>query len=241
MKQKRTIACYETDAKRNLKPYAFLNIVQELANQDAIHLGFGYEQLVEKGSIWVLSRIKVDYIRPPVWREEIIAETWHKGSEGIFSFRDFLIQSADEKELLIRATSSWLIIDSKTRRIQRPQAFFDPSDESIQIYRHAIEEPCDKIPIPEKGLHLAETRNVRYSDMDMNLHMNSAKYVEWAMDCVNNKRPVPQTVSSFQISFNAEARFAQSIDLYTVETVSGTQYVEGKREGKSIFQAFISR
>lgn len=66
MKEKRTIACYETDTAGRLKPFAFFNLVQEWANLDAINLGFGYEQLIEKESIWVLSRLKaVSYVRPP--------------------------------------------------------------------------------------------------------------------------------------------------------------------------------
>jgi medium-chain acyl-[acyl-carrier-protein] hydrolase len=90
MKQSRTIACYEADAAKNLKPFAFLNFVQELANLDALNLGFGYDQLIEKESIWVLSRIKAVCVRPPVWRERVVIDTWHKGSDGIFFFQGFL-------------------------------------------------------------------------------------------------------------------------------------------------------
>lgn len=240
MKQSRTIACYEADAAKNLKPFAFLNFVQELANLDALNLGFGYDQLIEKESIWVLSRIKAVCVRPPIWRERVVIDTWHKGSDGIFSFRDFLILTADEKEVLVRATSSWLIIHTKTRRIQRPQHFFGPAAVQQQPLRHALEKPCEKIPVPSHELVFAETREVRYSDTDMNAHMNSAKYMEWAMDCLHKKQPVPQTTTSFQINFNAEARFAQSVDLFTAAVEPQSRYVEGKRNGDSIFQALIT-
>ena len=240
MKEKRTIACYETDAAGRLKPFAFFNLVQEWANLDAINLGFGYEQLIEKESIWVLSRLKAVFLRPPTWREEITASTWHKGTDGVFSYRDFLICNADESEVLIRATSSWLIIHTDTRRIQRPRDFFPSTQEQLSAVQHALEEPCQKIPVPKKGLILAETRKVRYSDMDMNLHMNSAKYIEWAMDCASHNHPVPQVVTSFQINFNAEALFDQTLQLLKAETDEKSRYVEGRHEDKSIFQALIT-
>lgn len=125
IKESRNITCYETDAAGNLKPYAFMNLAQEIASQDALGLGFGYEQLIKKQTIWVLSRVTVKILRPPVWREPVVMETWHKGENGIFWLRDFLIRNRDETEDLVQATSSWLIIDVKTRRIQRPQHILD--------------------------------------------------------------------------------------------------------------------
>lgn len=50
MKDTWTIRCYESDALRHLKPFAFMNTAQELANTHAIQLGFGYNQLIEKSS-----------------------------------------------------------------------------------------------------------------------------------------------------------------------------------------------
>lgn len=240
MKEKRTIACYETDTAGHLKPFAFLNLVQEWANRDAVNQGFGYEQLIEKESIWVLSRLKAVFVRTPVWREEITASTWHKGTDGLFSYRDFLVSNADESEVLIRATSSWLIIHTATRRIQRPRVFFPATGKHYQSLQHALEEPCQKIATPENGLSLTETRKVRYADMDMNLHMNSAKYMEWAMDCASHSLPVPQTVTSFQINFNAEALFGQTLELYKADLDTKIRYVEGRHENRNIFQVLIT-
>ena len=76
--------------------------------------------------------------------------------------------------------------------------------------------------------------------MDLNLHMNSAKYIEWAMDCASHNQPVPQTVTSFQINFNAEALFDQTLQLLKAETDEKSRYVEGRHENKSIFQALIT-
>lgn len=241
MKEKRTITCYETDAAKNLKPFAFMNLAQEMANRDALELGFGYDQLIEKQTIWVLSRMDVLYLRPPLWREKIVMETWHKGEDGIFSLRDFLIRNEAENEDLVKATSSWLIINTNTRRIQRPQNLFDDASLRSKTTRHALETPCGKIPVPGTGmLRHVERKTVRYADIDFNLHANNAKYIEWAMDCLETDLVTSHRVKRFQINFNAEARLSDTLDISVAQTGTLDRYVEGRKEDKSIFQVHIS-
>ncbi|MDD2290282.1 MAG: thioesterase [Bacteroidales bacterium] len=240
LKESRQITCYETDAARNLKPYAFMNLAQEMANQDALELGFGYEQLIEKQTIWVLSRVAVRILRPPVWREPVVMETWHKGEDGIFWLRDFLIRNRDETEDLVRATSSWLIIHANTRRIQRPQHILNSSLLQEKATRHAIATPCEKIPVPETGLQYAVSKKVCPSDLDFNHHTNNARYIEWAMDCLDTELVTKHYVEDFRINFNAESRLSETLDFFVAETAPLSRYIEGRKGEKNVFQVQIS-
>ncbi|MDD4919328.1 MAG: thioesterase [Bacteroidales bacterium] len=240
IKESRLVACYETDASRNLKPYAFMNLAQEMANQDALGLGFGYEQLIEKQTIWVLSRVAVRILRPPAWREPVVMETWHKGEDGIFWLRDFLIRNRDETEDLVQATSSWLIINVNTRRIQRPQHILNASLLQEKATRHAIATSCEKILIPETELLYAESKKVCPSDIDFNHHTNNARYIEWAMDCLDKELVTQHNVEGFRINFNAESRLSETLDLFVSETAPLSRYIEGRKDDKNVFQVEIS-
>ena len=240
IKESRNITCYETDAAWNLKPYAFMNLAQEIASQDALGLGFGYEQLIKKQTIWVLSRVTVKILRPPVWREPVVMETWHKGENGIFWLRDFLIRNRDETEDLVQATSSWLIIDVKTRRIQRPQHILDAFFLKEKATRHAIAAPCEKIPVPGTVPQYVESKKVCPSDIDFNHHTNNARYIEWAMDCLDAELVTKHSVEGFQISFNAESRLSETVDLFVAETAPLNCYIEGRKGDKNVFQVQIS-
>ena len=240
IKESRTIACYETDAARNLKPYAFMNLAQEMANQDALGLGFGYEQLIEKQTIWVLSRVEVRFVRPPVWKEPVVMETWHKGEDGIFWLRDFLIRNRDETEDLVRATSSWLIIHVNTRRIQRPQHILHASLLQEKATRHAIATPCEKIPVPKNELCYVESKKVCFSDIDFNQHTNNARYIEWAVDCLDTELVTKHSVEMFRINFNAESRLSETMDLFVAETAPLGRYIEGRTGDKNVFQVQVS-
>ncbi|MFA5444478.1 MAG: acyl-ACP thioesterase domain-containing protein [Bacteroidales bacterium] len=241
MKEVRSITCYETDPAKDLKPFAFMNIAQDMANRDAVRLGFGYDRLLELNTIWVLSRMEVRFMRAPVWRETVTIDTWHKGEDGIFSLRDFLIRDENGTEDLLAATSSWLIINLKTRRIQRPQLLFSDTTLSQKKERHAIETPCGKIEEPDPELlQPAGQKTVSYSDIDFNGHVNNAKYIEWAMDHLYPAQVASRKVDRFRINFNIEAHLSDHIEMMAAQTDPLTNYVEGMKEGKSIFRAEIS-
>jgi len=218
-----------------------MNIAQEMANRDAARLGFGYDRLLELNTIWVLSRMEVRFLRAPVWREIVELDTWHKGEDGIFSLRDFLIRDENGTEDLLAATSSWLIINLKTRRIQRPQLLFSDTTLSQKKERHAIETPCGKIEEPDPELiQPAGQKTVSYSDIDFNGHVNNAKYIEWAMDHLYPAQVASRKVDRFRINFNIEAHLSDHIEMMAAQTDPLTNYVEGMKEGKSIFRAEIS-
>lgn len=241
IKDIRSITCYETDSAKDLKPFAFMNIAQELANRDAIRLGFGYDRLMELNTIWVLSRMEVRFLRAPLWRETVEMDTWHKGEDGIFSLRDFLIRNEEGTEDLVTATSSWLIINLETRRIQRPQLLFDDTTLSEKTERHAIKTPCAKIEVPDRDLlRPAGQKTVNHSDIDFNGHVNNAKYIEWALDYLDPALVTSRKVDRFRINFNNEAHLSDRIDMITAVTNSLTYYVEGDKEGKNVFRAEIS-
>lgn len=252
MKESRTIACYETDAQQQLKPVAFMNIAQELANSHATSLGFGYNQFIEKELFWVLSRLHVVFLRAPRWQEHVTVETWHKGESGLFALRDFEVFAQGEADAhgeavapLVLATSSWLIMHAPTRRLQRTDHI--PGLKGFGVLpRHAIETPCGKLEAPSADtLTLWGTHRVLPSDLDFNGHTNNAKYMEWATDCLaqpaTSASPSAQTSASsslreFQINFNAETRLGDPVDLYTAQTGPSTYYVEGRKEGHNVFQ-----
>ena len=51
------IASYEVDSQFRLKPASFMDMAQEIAYLAATEMGFGYDDLQEKGVVWVLSRM----------------------------------------------------------------------------------------------------------------------------------------------------------------------------------------
>ena len=98
--QKHTIPCYQTDSKWRLKPASFMDLAQEAANTHAATLGFGYDDLIQSRTAWVLSRVNIHFLKSPLWRDEVTLTTWHKGLERLFFLRDFILTDKEGNECI---------------------------------------------------------------------------------------------------------------------------------------------
>lgn len=234
--EERVVSCYEADSNHNFRPTTMLDLMQEAAGRDASVLGFGYDEMISENTAWVLSRTRVCFHKCPKWRDSVVLKTWHKGANRIFYLRDFLLESP-EGELLISATTSWLIIDLATRRMVRNTTLAENFDNSEM--GDAIEEQAGKVVLP-KGLEpeLVHTHKVVWSDIDTNGHVNNVKYAVWALDAVDYDILKEKSLKEMLINYDTEVMRDQTVELYRVvaqEEESTVVYIVGKVEGKSCF------
>lgn len=231
------VPCYQTDASFYLKPAAFMDMAQEIAYWAAQMLGFGYDDLQVHHTAWVLSRMHFHMAAPPKWRDKVTLYTWHKGPSGLFYLRDFCLADPEGKPL-VTCTSSWVIINEQTRHIARPeqmQELLRPEDE----IDHAIEDPAPKVVMP-RGVEPEPvgTHTVVYSDEDILGHTNNARYMVWAMDCLDYETLRTARVQDVYINFNKETMPGTEVSLFRLgaeEDGRPVRYVEGRVDGKSVF------
>ena len=133
---------------------------------------------------------------------------------------------------MIEATSSWVIIDVDSRRMARPEEVLPKEDTSCPDF--AIEAPAGKVMMP-RGVEpeLVTTHKVAYSDIDLVGHTNNARYVAWALDCLEYGEAGIQ-VEEVEIVFHHEARPGEEISLYRAQK-DGWTFVEGRREDVQVF------
>lgn len=227
------VKCYEVDSAQRLKPTAFMDIAQEMAYQAASAMRFGYDELIVNNLAWVLSRMRFRFLKAPVWGDEVEIRTWHRGAFGPFFVRDFELLDRNG-ERMVEATSSWVIIDVESRRMARPEEVLPKEDTSCHDF--AIETPAGKVMMP-RGVEpeYVMTHKVAYSDIDLVGHTNNARYVAWAMDCMDYGES-GITVDEVEIVFHHEARPGDKIALYKAES-DGATFVEGRRGDAPIFCA----
>ena len=230
-----TIPCYDTDASWRLKPTSFMNLAQEAAGLHAVHLGFGYDDLIVNNTAWILSRVHIEFLDTPKWRENITLTTWHKGLNRLFYLRDFILTDENGKER-VKATTSWLVLNLETRRLVRDPQLMEEGTVNLE---NAIETPADKVQLPKDVEPvLAFEHVVGYSDVDMNGHANNAMYMQWAMDAVDYDIASARPVRELTINFNHETKAGDSVALYryVVEQEDGLHvFVEGKVSDVSAF------
>lgn len=230
-----TIACYDTDVSWRLKPASFMNLAQEAAGRHAVYLGFGYDDLIASNTAWILSRVHVEFIDAPKWRDQITLTTWHKGLNRLFFLRDFILTDV-EGNARVKATTSWLVMNLENRRLVRDLKLVE---EGTTCTENVIETPADKVQMPKDvEPEFVFEHKVAYSDVDTNGHANNAMYMQWAMDAVDYETASSRPVKSFTVNFNHEIKPMETVSLYksVVEKEDGMHvFIEGRTGDASAF------
>lgn len=228
------VRSYETDFLKKLKPASFMNYAQYMAEEHARTLRFGYDDMIAGNNVWVLSRIHVKFLEYPLWKEKIEFKTWHKGTDKLFGIRDFKVTNESGDDIIL-ATSSWLVIDIDTRRVQRVDKILGEQDGADR--EDAIVETASKIRATADSTLLYK-RRVAYSDIDLNMHTNNARYVEWASDALFYEKSEPVEVSEMTVNFSLESHAGDNIEIYRFEA-GNEVIIEGKRDGALIFSVLF--
>jgi len=197
-----TIGFFDIDSQFKLRMQSAARFFQEMATLHSTKIGAGPEILFEKGVIWFLHRLEIEFFRYPVLGEDITITTWSRGFKGFKGFREYHIHSSQGD--IARGSSVWLFFDINRKRIAKVP---------VQISRlYEIEtekwfdkdindwETCGRIH-PEQQIDIS----LRFSDFDVNGHVNNTIYLGFLETLYHrtintNGRPV----KNIKIRFNRE-------------------------------------
>lgn len=211
------VRAYETDIHNLWKPSAFFLAFQDAATNHAANLGYDYHSMHGAGRAWVLSRMKVYFYRFPSMGDPLTVRTWPSGiRQKIFFSRELEVISP-QGDKYAAATSAWLLIDSRSRRMLLPEALPGALPENPGL--EALNEDLMKIPA-SNGLAEKFTVRAAYSDVDLLGHVNNARYIDWIMDCFPFEHFERFQPAWLQINFNNEVRGGESVRVSAGE-VSG--------------------
>ena len=232
---------YEVDASQKLKVSSLLKFFQESAGRHAESIGVGWNYLHEKGLFWALSRISIEIDDRPEWEDEIALVTWPKVNDNVFAYRDFLLfNSKDLCNPIVRATSAWALLNIKTRRPQRIELV--ASDIPLTSTDHAIVEHPHKVDALSGTACNQAAGQVKYSDIDMNGHVNNVRYFDWIGDAYPYGHYLEKSIARLDINFLNEALLG---DTYRVnmDAIGGDVYLNNvvrEKDNKELVRTRIS-
>ncbi len=235
--EKFTIWSYTVDVNERLKPNYLTAFLQEAAWKHAQHFDLGSDFLHKKGLVWMLSRILFEVKKYPMWKDEVIIETWPKGIDGIFYVRDFIIKDSSGNELTV-ATSYWLLVDVNSKRPKAPELHSEVL--LMNKDKHAIHKRLVKLK-PECHVEKA-TIKAQYSELDLNQHVNSNKYVEWIINILPYPENTGIIIESLQINYLREVKLGEEVLLMAENKYKNNMFhIEGitRNDQKLCFQAMV--
>jgi acyl-ACP thioesterase len=191
-----------------LKYTDLCNILQLTAGVHAEMGGISFSDMQEHHQAWVLSRMRVEIIRLPKWRDVITVKTWINSLENSRSIRCLELYAGDEK--IVGCETFWAVFNTQTRRpenLSLPHVHFEkyPNDRATEIQFSKIDIPMDKTFVTEKAILL--------SDLDIVNHANSVKYLEWCLDNVEPNLLLNQKLESFEMNYLKEVSLEDTITI----------------------------
>lgn len=208
------IHSYHTDVKQQVNLPSLFLFLQESAWHHAAVNDFGWEALNRINCIWALARIKVLLYKYPAWTETVRLETWSKPPEPLMAYRDFEVRDG-KGDLVLSATSAWLVIDATTRRPQRVSVLGNcfPILEGREAIRGSLQRIA-QAPADQQG----PVHSVPFSAIDINGHVNNTNYVKWVLDAFPFDYLRQHNVYDIEINYLQESRQGDQYRINTEET-----------------------
>lgn len=214
------VRSYDTDPQARLGTGTLFSYLQDIAGLHAEKLHFGRNDLKTEKQFWVLSRMICRLTGMPAWDDVLKITTWPKGVEGVFAIRNFRISDI-KNNLIGEASSSWIIVDMDTRRPLRPGTNLMEFKDNSPFAGFNCPVAA-RIPLEEDKPYRSPLKEVRYSDLDINMHVNNARYLNWITD-------------SYPMEFLRKNVPAEIEVNYLSETTTGDDYYVTTEEKSNIF------
>lgn len=217
------------------------NYLIHAASAHAASRGFGFSDMSEQHTAWVLSRLAVEMQEYPAAGDKIVVNTWIDEVARLFTSRCF--ELCDEQGNVYGfARSIWAAIDKASRR---PTVL-----DEARLRAYLSDRPC---PIDRPGKILAAeseshtdgclcspvSYTVKYSDLDINGHLNSIKYIEHLLDLFGKEKFENQDIQRLEIAYQAEGRYGMDLSLYKKEISEDRFALAICHDGKSISRAMV--
>lgn len=193
--------------------------------------GFGIATLNEQHYTWVLSRLVIEMDSYPMDYKKFSIETWVENVYSLFTDRNYRI-AGENGETMGYARSIWAMISMEDRK---PINLLKINDGKIMDYISDYPCPIEK-PSRIKVMETAPamTHRVIYSDLDINGHMNSIRYIEHVLDLFDIEYYRKYNIKRFEIAYVAESYFGDTLEFFTEETGDNSFNVEIRKNGNEV-------
>lgn len=186
------------------------NIILRAATLHAEAHGFGYTFMKTQQRGWVLSRLVLELEARPATGEHYNIATWVNRVFRQFTDRNFSIIALDGR-VYGHGISTWALIDYATRTPiglnTLPDSFRDAMLDEVPPIASYGRARC-------KSTDPIATRDCRFSDLDVNGHVNSIRYIDMALDLFPLDWHRTHSLRRIELAYGLEGHEGDHLELY---------------------------
>lgn len=218
-----TLRAGDFDCFNRIKPSAVLDLFQDAAGQHAEALGVGFEDMLKRGFLWVVTRVKFEIITAPERYQTVLIKTWPLEPNRINYRREYGIEDLNGN-LLIKGSSEWVVLHSTERRFLSVPDLYPFSDNFHD--EKAFEGKIGKIRNFEPDSNPYKITPA-FCELDINGHVNNIKYADFVLDAVNPQST--DVLKTFQIDYRKEVMQGTSLNVRYLRNEDGI-FVKGDND-----------
>ncbi|MGI6462458.1 MAG: acyl-[acyl-carrier-protein] thioesterase [Candidatus Scatomorpha sp.] len=199
------------DKFSHIKPSAVLELFQDAAGQHSEEIGVGFEAMLERSYLWVLTRIKFKVLYCSTSCQKVIIKTWPLVPNRFNYRREYCIENENGEKLII-GSSDWVVVHSEKRQLLSVPDLYSFSDgfHSKKMFEERIAKIQD---FEAEGTPYVVTAG--FSDMDTNDHVNNTKYANYVLDAINPSKS--DELEIFQIDYRKEVLQGTQLKIYHIK------------------------
>ena len=228
-KEKYTVKVYEADNLGRAGIVPLFDYFQDIAWCHYSRVEAALGKFLTGSEIWAMTRVEVYLDRPAMWKEEVELETWSRGIEKLTAYRDFFIRDMQGGQIGA-GTATWVVLDLETKKIQRLESI--SAKWPSQTGKSSVNKNADKVPSPANAAY-SEGFKVNYSDMDVNQHVNSGRYIQWMIDDFGREFLEKHALAHIKVNFAEEAMPGDGLIAGRLDKGNGLWSAHIIREGSS--------
>lgn len=205
------IDAYLTDFRGKATLPMIGGFMLQAATKHADERGFGYSSMTSQRRVWVLSRIAIEIFDYPRNDTTFVIKTWIASVNRLFTERLFAFEDNNGR-ILGYGRSLWASIDLESRKPTNLLELYG-LPEYINTGMEVPVEGLTKIPALKDDCEQAGRFTVKYSDVDINKHLNSMKYIEHFVDVFDIDMFKEREIKRIEINYISEGKYGTDLDI----------------------------
>lgn len=170
------------DRYGRIQPVTVLDLFQDVATLHAERMGIGHDEMLAHGVFWAVVRMKYEIVREPEHFQTVTVHAWPHSLSNFSFLRDYEMLD-DAGDVLVKATSEWVLMDAETRKFTKVKPYYDGPVDFLD--KRAFEKKPRKLASFEEENRPVYQVTPAYSDIDVNGHVNNARYLRFVVDALN--------------------------------------------------------
>lgn len=210
-----------------LKASRLLAYLQDVAGDHSAILGTDQKALTDKNLFWAVIRHRVQISRLPQSGEKLRIETWPMPTTRTAYPRSTIAYDEAGNECF-RSISLWILMDAQSRAMVLP----GKSGVEVGGLLRGCELRAPSSILPREMRNLQE-RTVRYTDLDVNGHMNNCRYLDWVEDLLPSAFHENHEIRELTLCYMSEVRENEQVQLHWELTDGPVLTVEAVRRNEA--------